>query len=416
MTKAAATTGATSRVDWIWLALPYVLLALSTTLTWTAGDLSTGEVPWSVGTSLAVLGWHTWWAVLHRQWLEAALMPMTAYYLGLVGLTALLLHLSFNFFPLYLVCFAMAFVALPGVWAYAGVALATVVALAGPGLLTWSAQSVVVTVAGATLAAAAGWSIRALESETRQRRAALAELARTHAVLERAMADNLALRDRLVLEARQSGIATERARLAGEIHDTLAAGLAGVVSQLEALDAQLEPDHPLRGRVQVSSDIARESLQEARRSVRALRPGPLDGGSLTSALIEVVDGARRRSELPVDLRVTGCEVDVGAQVEQAILRAAQEALVNIDRHAGATAAHVTLSFVDEVIALDVTDDGVGFDPGTRGDGHGLVIMGERIEALGGTVDLDSDSDSGTGTTLTVTVPLEPAVDGSDGRR
>ena len=415
MTKAAATTGGTSRVDWIWLALPYVLLALSTALTLAADDLSTGEVPWSVGAGLAVLAWHTWWAVLHRQWLEEALAPMTVYYLGLVGLTAFLLHLSFNFFSLYLVCFAMAFVALPGAWAYAGVALATVVALAGPGLLTWSVQSAVVTVAGATLAAAAGWSIRALESETRQRRAALAELARTHAVLERAMADNLALRDRLVLEARQSGIATERARLAGEIHDTLAAGLAGVVSQLEALDAQLEPDHPLRGRVQVSSDIARESLQEARRSVRALRPGPLDGGSLTSALSEVVDGARRRSEMPVDLRVTGCEVDVGEQVEQAILRAAQEALVNIDRHADATAAHVTLSFVDEVIALDVTDDGVGFDPAIRGgDGHGLVIMGERIEALGGTVDLDSDSR--TGTTLTVTVPVEPAADGSDGRR
>lgn len=406
MADAAMPPVRTRQVNGIWLALPYVLLAFSSALSWTAGDLAPGEAPWVVALSVAVAGWHTWWAVLHPEWLETVLVQMAAYFAGLVLLTAVLFHLSFNFFPLYLVCFAIAFVALPGRWAYVGVALTTAVALLGPGLLTRSAQNLVVTLAGGALAAAAGWSIRALETETRQRREAMAELTRTQAELERALAQNLTLRDRLVAEARQAGVATERTRLAGEIHDTLAGGLAGVLSQLEAVDAQLEPGHPLRERVRAATAVARETLQEARRSVRALRPGHLDGAPLGRALAEVVRGFERTRGLPVVLHVSGAETDLPGAVEDTVLRAAQEALTNVDRHARASAAHVTLSYLDGAVALDVADDGGGVagDPASDG-GQGLAIMAERVAAVGGRVELDSEP--GRGTTLTVTVPLTP---------
>lgn len=403
---AAAAPVRTRQVDRIWLALPYALLLFSSALSWTAEDLAPAEVPWVIGLSIAVLGWHTWWTVLHPAWLETALAPMAVYFCGLVLLTAVLFNLSFTFFPLYLVCFAMAFVALPGGWAYGGVALTTAGALLGPGLLTRSTQDVVVTLAGGALAAAAGWSIRALESETSQRREAMDRLARTQAELERALAQNLALRDRLVAEAREAGVATERTRLAGEMHDTLAGGLAGVLSQLEAIAAQLEPGHPLQERVRAATGVARETLQEARRSVRALRPGHLDGAPLGQALGEVVRGFERTRGLPVVLHVNGAEAELPAQVEDAVLRAAQEALTNVDRHSRASIAHVTLSYLDGAVALDVADDGAGGpEPGASAGGHGLAIMAERVAAVGGRVDLDSEP--GRGTTLTVSVPLTP---------
>ncbi|WP_324652040.1 sensor histidine kinase [Georgenia sp. H159] len=395
------------QVNGIWLALPYALLVVSSALSRTAGDLARDEVPWVLALGVAVAGWHTWWAVLHPGWLERALAPMAAYFTGLVLLTAVMFHLSFTFFPLYLVCFAMAFVALPGRWAYAGVSLTTALALLGPGLLTRSAQNAVVTLAGGALAAAAGWSIRALETETRQRREAMAELTRTQAELERALAQNLALRDRLVVEARQAGVAAERTRLAGEIHDTLAGGLAGVLSQLEAIDAQLEPGHGLHGRVQAAAAVARETLREARRSVRELRPGQLDRAPLGRALAEVVRGFERTRGLPVVLHVSGTEMTLPAPVEDTVLRAAQEALTNIDRHARASTAHVTLTYLEEAVALDVADDGHGVDgAATAGGGQGLAIMTERVEAVGGRVDLGSEP--GRGTTLTITVPLGEA--------
>ncbi|MEE6295924.1 sensor histidine kinase [Georgenia wangjunii] len=394
------------QVDGFWLALPYGLLVFSSALTWAAGGLTAAEVPWCVAAVLAVAAWHTWWALMHRSWLEAALAPMAVYLAGMVALTAFLLHLSFTFFALYLVCFPLAFVALPGAWAYAGVALTTAVMLLGPGLLTRSGQNVVVTLAGGALAAAAGGSIRALESETSQRRAAMDDLARTQADLERALAQNVALRDRLVAEAREAGVATERSRLAGEIHDTLAAGLAGVLTQLQALDAQLGADHPLSGRVELATAVARETLQEARRSVHALRPGRLGDASLPAGLADLVRGFERTSGLPAALEVSGTVVPLPEAVEDALLRAAQEALTNTGRHAGAGSAHVTLSYLGESVALDVTDDGDGFVvpvPAGDGGGHGLPLMAARAAGVGG--HLDVDSAPGRGTTLTVTVPL-----------
>ncbi|MEV1128650.1 sensor histidine kinase [Agromyces sp. NPDC049794] len=400
---------ASSRYDRMWVALPYALLALCAVLTWASGDLPAGVLPQLVLAGVAVVAWHGWWVVAHPQWLETRLIPMSVYFVGLVVLTDYLTALSFTFFPLYLVCYPMAFVALPGRWAYVGVGLTATVALLGPPLEDWTVEDIVIGLGAAVLVSVAGGSIRALEAETTRRRSAMAELARTHADLERALAENLALQDRLVAEARDAGVVAERTRLAGEIHDTLAAGLAGIISQLEALDAQLEPHHPLRARISASTELARESLQEARRSVRALRPGPMTDATLPSALSAVVARFERTHQIPVHFRVTGEHDAVPAPLEDALLRAAHEALTNVTRHAEATVAHVTLSYLGEDVALDISDDGVGFRPGDTDGGHGLTIMRERLAAFGGHVDVESPPAGGT--TVTVTVPLTPGFDG-----
>lgn len=400
-----------SRLDWIWLALPYPLLIVSTILAWTAGDLTPAELPVALVAGAVLAAWHTWWTVGHQHWLERTLAPMVVYFAGYLALTATLFHLSFSYFPVYLMCYPLAFVALPGRWTYPALVLTAAVSLAVPGLLNLTVQNVLVTVAATVLAGAAGWSIRALEQQTNARHAALAELAHTHTDLERAhtelekaLAENLALGDRLVSEAHESGIATERNRLAAEIHDTLAAALTGIVSQLEALDAELPPQDPMRRRVRSSTEMARESLQEARRSIHALRPTALAGRSLARALEQILAGFEHTHGVAARLHVTGTPTGLPDGVEDTVVRIAREALTNVERHAVAKQVYLTLSYLGDAIALDIADDGAGFDAAQeRPGGHGLRIMSDRAQAAGGQFEVRTEA--GAGTTLTVTLPL-----------
>lgn len=379
----------TGLIDRFWTALPYALLAITVAIS-LAERPRPPELLWMVALAAFIAAWHWWWAIRHRLWLGTRLLPMGVYFLGLLASTAILCLLSFTYFPLYLMCFAIAFVALPRGWAYLGIAVTAVVAFAVPWLLAPTFDNVAAIVGGGALAAAAGWSIRALE--------------RSQAHLRHALDANRALQDQLVMDAHDAGAAAERARLAAEFHDTIAAGLTGVISQLEALDAQLEPANPLHDRVYTAAEVAREALGEARRSVTALRPAALSGRSLPGALSIVTSGFERSRRIPVVLHVTGEEVDLPEAVEHGLLRAGQEALTNIAQHAEATHVHVTLSYLEDTIALDVTDDGIGLQaPRQRPGGQGLRIMRERIEHLGGHAAIDGGA--GQGTTITVSVPL-----------
>src|SRR5699024_2553442 len=112
----------------------------------------------------------------HREWLERALVPMAVYFAGLVALCAVLLQVSVSFLALYLVCYAMAFMALPGMWAYVGLVVATVVPPVFTDTVGWRGADLAITLGGLAMAASIGWSIRRLEAEMAARRAALAEL------------------------------------------------------------------------------------------------------------------------------------------------------------------------------------------------------------------------------------------------
>lgn len=404
MTADSAAPHHTSPTDWIWLSLPYALLLAIGAHALATGAVSSGDAPRTIATGVVLALWHTFWAVLNRQWLERSLAPMAVYFAGLLALCTLLLQTSFSFFALYLVCYPMAFVALPGAWAYVGLTVATLVPLIVPGALQGSGLNLAITGAGLALATFIGWSIRRLEAETAARRAALLDLAAAHTDLERALAENLALQDRLVTEAHEAGVHAERARLAAEIHDTLAAALTGIVSQLEALDAEVSAGDPVRRRLRTSTDLARESLLEARHSIQALRPTALHGRSLTRALAEITSASERTHGLPVQWQVTGTPLELDAETEHTLIRLAREALSNVGRHAAAAQVHLTLSYLGDAVALDVADDGVGFDPDSSpAGGYGLEIMSERTQALGGHLELSTSP--GTGTTLTATIPF-----------
>ncbi|MFE2558468.1 sensor histidine kinase [Streptomyces sp. NPDC059352] len=240
-----------------------------------------------------------------------------------------------------------------------------------------------------------------------ERATTIAELGRTNARLEQALAENAALQTQLLLQAREAGVAHERRRLAAEIHDTIAQGLTGVIAQLQA--AAAIPD---RERADVhlrrAADLARDSLGEARRSVRNLSPVALEHDTLPEALRKTVADWAERTGVDTRFTVTGTELPLHGEVAATLLRIAQEALSNAARHSGASRAGVTLSYMDDEITLDVRDDGRGFDPLARpghdstGGGFGLDGMRSRAERLTGSVTVETAP--GEGTAISARVP------------
>jgi DNA-binding NarL/FixJ family response regulator/two-component sensor histidine kinase len=173
--------------------------------------------------------------------------------------------------------------------------------------------------------------------------------------------------------------------MAREIHDTLAQGLTGIITQLQAAE-QASQDPPERRRhFDAAVTLARESLTEARRSVHALRPEALEQARLGEALTGVARRWTERSGVPAQVTITGTVRPLPPEAESALLRTAQEALANVAKHAAATRVGVTLSYMDDEVVLDVRDDGRGFQPERApgapepSAGFGLVAMRQRIE-------------------------------------
>ncbi|HEU4324926.1 MAG TPA: sensor histidine kinase [Roseiflexaceae bacterium] len=202
--------------------------------------------------------------------------------------------------------------------------------------------------------------------------------------------------ERLLDQEREAAMLEERTRLAREIHDTLAQGLTGIVVQLGAAQRALEaaPDQA-GGHLELAQRMARESLAEARRSVWNLRSPALERGDLGDALRGLA-ARPLRPETALVFEERGAARPLSLAVESALLRVAQEALVNVARHARATRATVLLEYLPGAVRLTVSDNGVGFEqlpappaPGPWG-GFGLLGMRERISALGGRLDLLSD--------------------------
>ncbi|HET8910400.1 MAG TPA: GAF domain-containing sensor histidine kinase [Ktedonobacteraceae bacterium] len=221
---------------------------------------------------------------------------------------------------------------------------------------------------------------------------------------------------RATLSAAQTRSATrlatieERNRLAREIHDTLAQGLAAITLQLETADALVE-SRPQRSQeaIKRALSLARRNLEEARRSVMDLRAAPLQGYTLSEALTVLAHQANEQGEIPVVFRYLPGDEDVKltTRVEASLYRITQEALTNALRHAQATHIELLLSLEEDCIHLMLQDDGVGFDAEAvtqnPSEGHfGLTGMMERVKLLGGTLCIASEP--GEGTCIAIDVP------------
>lgn len=211
---------------------------------------------------------------------------------------------------------------------------------------------------------------------------------------------------RLARLGRQSAVISERNRLAREIHDTLAQGLTGVIVQLEAAEDARSRDLDIEAGAHIARarELAAASLREARRSVHAIRPEALSRMDLCAALADLVDKATSRTSLAGSVSVEGDSRPLPKSWEDNLLRIAQEALTNVQRHARATEFHARLAFASDSLQLALDDNGQGFDPNQKPDGFGLRGMRERVEAMGGSLTVESRPGSGTRIAVVLTLP------------
>jgi NarL family two-component system sensor histidine kinase YdfH len=198
-------------------------------------------------------------------------------------------------------------------------------------------------------------------------------------------------------------IANERQRMARELHDTLSQGLAGLILQLEAADANLAADRSDKARViiQQSMQQARATLESSRRAIDNLRqPEP---ESMEVAIQKEATQFSEYSGIPCELclEIPGRYLE---EIHEAVIRSVAEALNNIARHADAHKVELSALSENGSLRLIVKDDGKGFDPENIPAGHyGILGMRERIRLVGGQMEINSSSQSGT--TLILTIPL-----------
>ena len=200
--------------------------------------------------------------------------------------------------------------------------------------------------------------------------------------------------------------ASERERMARELHDTLAQGLVGLTLQLEAADSHLAKGHPGRAQEIVHQAISRgrETLAEARRAIYDLRTQNPSDDDLERAVREEVN--RFSAATGVDCRpAIALEGDISREIVEQVLRCVREGLTNVLRHAHARAVELSLTHSPRAIEILIRDDGVGFDPDTIPAGHyGLLGLRERTRAAGGSMAVESAA--GEGTTLHISFPAE----------
>jgi PAS domain S-box-containing protein len=206
--------------------------------------------------------------------------------------------------------------------------------------------------------------------------------------------------------SRQAAVLEERNRLARDIHDTLAQGFTGVIVQLESAEDAMaccrrkEANQHLRR----ASELARSSLNEARRSVHALRPQALQRDNFWEALKGIVKNTTAGTSLHTRFELRGKLRRLSPIRQENLLHIGQEALTNALKYARPHNFETRLIFNSKEFRLELRDDGDGFRVKDQHDGLGLAGMRERAEQMGGTLKVASAR--GKGTTIVVTLPYD----------
>lgn len=357
---------------------PYVVLALLVAFTLGVGWGEWAQLAPTLVLCAAFAAWIIVWRRLPER-LRRRPALIAVFMTGLIALNlALVVHESWFGF-LTIATFTFAYSIVPWPWELLAVAATAVVAgLAQSSSLSRDTEGIVGTIGILLLNVVAmcglSWSLRFAEREVQSR-----------------------------------ATEQERSRLAREIHDTLAQGFAGIVTQLQAAEEALDDASRAR-HTQAAIALARDGLAEARRSVQALRPAALDAMRLPDAVGQLARTWSERTGIPCEVSASGDAAALPTDVEVALLRTAQEALANVERHSGARRVRLTLSTDATGTRLEVRDDGCGFDPDAPAaerdhadqGGFGLVAMRERVESVAG--GLVVESRPGHGTAIRAEVP------------
>jgi PAS domain S-box-containing protein len=205
-------------------------------------------------------------------------------------------------------------------------------------------------------------------------------------------------------QGQRAAVFEERNRMARDIHDTLAQGFTGVIVQLEAAEdaiacgSRKDADNHLHR----AGELARRSLSEARRSVHALRPQALQDHNFWEALKGIIKNTTAGTTLHTKFQAQGRLPELPHPWQENLLHIGQEALTNTLKYAHAANFETRLSYKARELRLELRDDGDGFKVKDRHDGVGLLGMRERVEQMGG--ELEIKSSRGKGTKITVLLP------------
>ncbi|HEX9839221.1 MAG TPA: sensor histidine kinase [Anaerolineales bacterium] len=189
-------------------------------------------------------------------------------------------------------------------------------------------------------------------------------------------------------------VVEERNRLARDLHDSVKQQVFAISMQLGAARALLDEGNQAYGPVTEAERLAKQAGAELTTLIRELRPPGLEGKMLATALQEYVTQWSRQNGIAADLKVDGVS-SISLPGDETLFRVAQEALANVARHSKAGTVSVELAYEDNKIVLIVEDNGMGFDIGRVEKGVGLDSMRERLEAIGGQLEISSQRSSGT---------------------
>lgn len=202
-------------------------------------------------------------------------------------------------------------------------------------------------------------------------------------------------------------LANERQRMARDLHDTLAQGLAGIIMQLEAIDAHLTKGGTKRAHeiVQQSMSQARRALAEARQAIDDLRSQPAVEIDFSESVREEIERFTLATGIPVQL-----ELDLKGTLPILVLEHGQhiirECLTNVAKHAHARHLFIRIVQYEQQLLTVIRDDGKGFNTrmiGKRVGHYGLIGIKERVRLLGGTIEIESTTQKGT--TIEIEVPI-----------
>lgn len=236
------------------------------------------------------------------------------------------------------------------------------------------------------------------------------ERARAEAVSCQVAAEASERARREVLSAVIAAQESERARVSRDLHDDIGQALTSVLLGLHLIETRAQQGtregDDVSGRVDELRQLVGDALRRTRHLAFELRPTVLDDVGLAPALARLVADTSERSGVNVDAVVDSAPAlaNVSSDIATVVYRVVQEALTNVVRHAQATSASVAVTAAAGQLRALVEDNGIGFDPTARTEGHlGLKGMSERAEMVGGTVRVASTP--GSGTTIVLEIPL-----------
>lgn len=377
------------RWDWIFHAISYGVLILQTVI-FVVNDLGHTSFQWFFGLTGVIAVWY-FPLIFNRNALWIKNPPRTLAYQivgwillgGLIFLNPTAMMLGAMYYPIL-------FTRMPIRWAISSASVLTLgLLVAFIAIFNIDSESLptIVTVTGLILGGAItiGTFINSLIVQSSDRQRLINELSQTRASL-------------LKVE-REAGILAERQRLAREIHDTLAQDFTSIIVHLTA--AKLGGSESATPHIQQAEQTARDGLDEARRIVWAMRPEQLEHSTLVESIEEFAARWSVENSVRVNTAITGAPRPLGPERDAALLRVTQEALNNVKKHANASRVDITLSYMADLVALDIVDDGIGFEE-KENRGFGLKTMRERVEELRGTLTIES----GDGTAIAVSLSVE----------